>query len=469
VSAIQAATFPANRGMIEWEAVAARAWMQNIRSLSFVLPNVAGTMAIYYLPTDKSTAAALRNERLQIDLDDLLIEGTNSHHSTLIKLDGNTAFSRMSKVYGDPSLGDKTFDTILLECHSEFTDDDGSGIHYSMITDIQCGVRRGGRGSVFKGRLSSCTFTLGGSFVGSRGTPAYHFIKSQHSTLISLGTEGRSEKPQYLIDSCKNMRFINCGAGTPSEAETGDGVGNAVEFVNTVDCSWDGMQRIQGKPTYDSFGVKHLVVDENSKRNRFLNWCVVGSVSHEILFEGPVTNQNYGEFYDVSVLERGRQVVGFIGTARPADQVVSLVEGNNHNVAVPQGTETVEVRGAGSGSTVTGIRAGDTGEQMRIVAGGSTTVELLHDNTGSDADNRIRAGGAGGNLVLSPRDWVDLQYRDMGGTKRWYVVSFCIANRLLRANTFAAATTLGNVVGKIELFGQDGLSKGFVPVYDSIT
>jgi len=82
-------SFPANRALVEWEVSATRAWHQSIKDMRFILPDVTGVMAINYVPTLKSTAAEILAETLQIDLKNILLEGSNEFHSVFIKLEGN--------------------------------------------------------------------------------------------------------------------------------------------------------------------------------------------------------------------------------------------------------------------------------------------------------------------------------------------------------------------------------------------
>ena len=86
------ASFPTNRGLIEWDAsVSTAAWHQSITNVGLLLPNVAGAKAIHYKPNDKSTGAACLAERLQIDLADILLEGSNQYHESAIRLEGNVS------------------------------------------------------------------------------------------------------------------------------------------------------------------------------------------------------------------------------------------------------------------------------------------------------------------------------------------------------------------------------------------
>ena len=52
---------------------------------------------------------------------------------------------------------------------------------------------------------------------------------------------------------------------------------------------------------------------------------------------------------------------------------------------------------------------------------------------------------------------------DIGGTER------VVSDDKLHVGNSVSATTLGTVTKKIEVFNQDGVSLGFIPVYSTIT
>jgi hypothetical protein len=284
-------TFPTNRALVEWEVSATRAWHQSISNLTFKLPSVTGTMAINYKPTLKSTQAEILFELLQIDLEDILVEGDNEFHDTFIYLEGNIKFSTVNRLYCDPGAGGAwNFDTICLKTDTaDFSTFDASGFHSSSLTNIYSSIRRGGFSQLFQGRLVGSEFDV--SFCdGNRNAICYEFINSIDFSFTNWQTEGRGEKPQVKCTNCEYPVFRGFSLGTPNDA--GSGVGNGLELVNTTDGTFqDRLSRV-GTPAFSASAVKLITADANSTHNRFLNIGVIGAFSTEITDSG---SDNYWE------------------------------------------------------------------------------------------------------------------------------------------------------------------------------
>lgn len=294
------ASFPTNRAMIEWEATTTtQAWHQSIKGLGILLPNVSGVMGINYKPNLKSTGAECLAETLSIDMEDLLIEGSNQYHSSFIRLEGNVKGSTFSRISGDPSIGTWAQDTALFEFDT--TDfgaegDDSAGGIFCHFEDIQPMLRRGGYTQAFKGRLlrSSMTNIYGQQ---SRTLPTLELDNSSNVVVTNLSNEGGGSQPQVKLSNSADLTFVNMGIGSP--VDKGSGVGNGVELVNVRDSDFVGVWRRSGNPSFTSLGKKMLTLDANCKRNTFLRWQLNAAATAEITNNSADTNDNYGEFYDI--------------------------------------------------------------------------------------------------------------------------------------------------------------------------
>lgn len=209
-------TFPTNRAMIEWEASTSRTWHQEISDLTLTLPSVAGVMAIWYKKNASGTTLTdFNNERLQITLRDLVLEGNNGHHAKLIRLEGQVFYSKFERVFGDNArsalLGATAFapitdyDTATFEFESNTYGDPVSsdilGLSYSTIDN--CGaasLRRGGRGVLIRGKVKASTINNGWCD-GGRYDAGIDLINSFNVHLRNCNNEGLSATQIRLKDS----------------------------------------------------------------------------------------------------------------------------------------------------------------------------------------------------------------------------------------------------------------------------
>jgi hypothetical protein len=153
---------------------------------------------------------------------------------------------------------------------------------------------------MFKGRLVGATFS--NSFCnGGTHNPSFEFINCQASCLENLGTEGREEKPIVKMTSCVFMQVDQLGLGTPNE-ETGRGIGNGLELYGCEDCTFDTRLALPGKPVFSDLGVKVVVIDETSKRNKFVNWgfsVADEDIAKEVEIRAPLEHGNVIKGVDV--------------------------------------------------------------------------------------------------------------------------------------------------------------------------
>src|SRR5271166_1662942 len=98
-------SFPANRALIEWDQSKGpiRTWLQLIKNLTLVCPNVAGTRAIFYDRINTGTRHDdYHPERLQLDLANLEIEASNQYHAGgVVRIEGGIWFSNWENVGGE--------------------------------------------------------------------------------------------------------------------------------------------------------------------------------------------------------------------------------------------------------------------------------------------------------------------------------------------------------------------------------
>lgn len=206
------ARFPVGRALIEWEPVVDRAWHQHIAGLNLVLPDVPGTRAIHYARTNPNDTAALYDERLQLVLDDLLIEGNNAHHDTAIRLEGQVFYSSFHRVFLDCRRGatlgglpvHTDHQTVLFHVDDSLegrnVDTDVAGLSYSRIVDCRDGLRRGGRSALFTGRAKNTRIQDGFS-EGGRHRPGIYLRNSFNVTIDAAQGEGRAASHIVVEDS----------------------------------------------------------------------------------------------------------------------------------------------------------------------------------------------------------------------------------------------------------------------------
>lgn len=102
-----------------------------------------------------------------------------------------------------------------------------------------------------------------------------------------------------------------------------------------------------------------------------------------------------------------------------ATDPTALSSGDNDDYAVGRNTTTARLTPASGGSNITGIAGGTDGRQLRIINIGSDPLTLEHQDTASDAANRLLAPSASG-LTIVQNEAVDLEYD--ANEQRWRIL-----------------------------------------------
>lgn len=218
---------PTGRALIEWDATTSRAWHQEITDLTLALPNVAGVRGIHYKKNAAGTTLTdFNNERCQIILRDLLIEGNNGYHTSLIKLEGQVFYSKFERVFGDCQrsglLGATAYapvtdyDTATFEFDSNTYGDPVSsdivGVSYSSFERCGAGsLRRGGRGVLIRGKIKATSITDGWCD-GGRYDAGIDLINSFNVHVKNCNNEGLTASQIRLKDS----QFVTLDKIAPS-------------------------------------------------------------------------------------------------------------------------------------------------------------------------------------------------------------------------------------------------------------
>lgn len=217
------AAFPVDRGMIEWEATTARIWHGKISNLCLTLPNVSGVRGIYHKANQGkgniTTVAQVKDEWMQCDFENLLIEGSNMYHEVLIDLEIGNREAKFVNVFGAPCPGEKpTYDTLLIRTPTSVFDgtrwSDAAGIGFSTLENVHGMIYRDGRARNFEGRIYHSE--VRNMFCnGGKTGPAYKFMNGVGVNFYNIRNEGKSESSQIHIENCQGYRFENFGLGTP--------------------------------------------------------------------------------------------------------------------------------------------------------------------------------------------------------------------------------------------------------------
>ena len=291
--------------------------------------------------------ATLQNEeafRLHVKLEDLIIEGNNSFHERMIRLQGSVFRSSLKNIIVDCVLQTSKkiksttynyvprFDTLVL--HVDDGDDvdfgsDVGGFQLGVIESVHAGQVRSAFHKVFQERINHSSWR--GCFAdGTFRSASFDFRNSLDSEFQNLATEGRGDKPIFKLTNCHGLTFKNIGIGDPAkqsyahklqpngkipgyEAEKytdlnkkeiaylhheADRFGNGIELYGCSRCLLDGRSH-NGLGTnpgrlYNSIKKTKLVVmDGESYRNVVQNFetqIPSGDVSELIQIENPKWN-----------------------------------------------------------------------------------------------------------------------------------------------------------------------------------
>lgn len=228
------AGWSAGQGVIQWATgtagTGAHVWNQRIANVQIEAPQVALTRCLHLNRINTAVDAGGYNpERFQLDLDDVLLMGSNQYQQELIYAPVMW-FSEWRNVRGDSTQDTVTYDTMFV-----LTDDSISGAEPGMTTDFpgisycifqNCGnsTRRGGYARMVKGRFFRSSmksiFCGGGRAVNGSGVQNvyYDFINSHTNIFEGIGSEGMSGM-QFKLTRCRANLFLKLDIGTPSSQD----------------------------------------------------------------------------------------------------------------------------------------------------------------------------------------------------------------------------------------------------------
>lgn len=218
--------FPANRALIEWEATPTRIWHGRIANMRLHVPSITGTKAIWHQPVNPlDTYAHVSGEWMQCDFENILITGNNDYHQVFIDLGVGDRSARIVNVIGDPSVGNGTYDTVLLRTPTDYIGggvglNDVMGIGYCVVENLIQTIRSGGYGAAFSGRTYASSWNLVGA-PGGRTQASFEFINSWGGTYTNFYNEGRSEPAQIRVVKGVGLDFHKMQLGTPNPAYSG--------------------------------------------------------------------------------------------------------------------------------------------------------------------------------------------------------------------------------------------------------
>ncbi len=202
-----------------------RAWHQRISNLTIVPPEVAGTHAIrYHLVGSPTNVNEMLDERLQLVLQDVLVQGKTDFNTELIRLEGNLIDCVFERVAGDPDQGPLTNNSaVLIVTDTEdygYSSNDAGGFSVSTLRNLQAGLRSGGYIALFQGRMMRSKLDSVYAGTGTTGTPIIHLINSYQVKVDSFFSEGRAETPQILLQDSQHLTLQDITLGVPAPTVT---------------------------------------------------------------------------------------------------------------------------------------------------------------------------------------------------------------------------------------------------------
>lgn len=243
---VPSASFPANRGVIEWAPASGgsgdptrlwRAWNQRIEGMTITLPSQPG-YGIWYKRTELAFNPSF--EKMTLHVEDVVMEAFNDWAQVGIRVEGNVhEFNVIDFTFNIGSKLTGTYiDARAIECdvspNGNNANDDW-GIYSGRIHGLNTTPRSGGWGGVFYGRAQFVTFEDIAVGKGSLGMPQIHLVGSCGVRITNLVTEGAAEQPQILLDDCGDIHITDFNLGTPTPQTIGMvtyPVGNGIELVN---------------------------------------------------------------------------------------------------------------------------------------------------------------------------------------------------------------------------------------------
>ena len=372
---VQSGAFPSGRAAFEWEDGNEPVNFQELSGFTVKLANKHDVKAIHYAQPLKSTLQEmLDNTFRDFILKDIYVLGSCEYHSELIKLEGNVKYGKIDNITADCTPKNWAQDPIILRFDfDEFPNDDGSGIHYSSISNIYGALRRGGFHQILKGRFHRCDLQTLHNTNGNRGAVSYEFINSDTVTGSEWINEGKGGK-QYLFNNCKGFQINGIGFGTPSDQ--GSGFGDGVTFSSCRNFNIKGQSRRSGNPTFSSLGVKMMVIDSNCHSVNFSDFDVNTSLSSEVQIDAAHNNGCGGTAYNISA---GRnEAIGSIilpDIITPSINKGTFKFKSNGATSIDASVNDNHIINDSSPTTLSNIENGNIGQTVTLLfRTGNTTV-----------------------------------------------------------------------------------------------
>lgn len=296
-------SFPANRGMIEWEAVASRAYYQLLEELTFILPRtVVGVNAVKFTPVDRSTTALIFKEAMHgLCMRRIEVDASNTVNAHAIKFDGYVRHSQFDVIRANFARGaTPTYNTVLLQFPEDIGTDssiygESNGVAYSTFTSLLGMGEQGGGGALLRGRLYECVLQqllCGNGTLNSE--PSIALINSLANRICQINVEGGNAQlpgQLYLKNSDGNtITEIGMGAPNPGVASVG------IFLENSDDNHFEGRYTDPSTPAFSLWSGKFLKIDANSRRNTLRRMYLNADVSTEVEVLAPASAMNCIEY-----------------------------------------------------------------------------------------------------------------------------------------------------------------------------
>jgi hypothetical protein len=235
-------------GLITWAQTAnTRTKGQVIQNMTIGPPAVAGVVSIFYpysssnIPVTSSNDTNERLDRLQLSNIEFL--GSNQYNPADIYFQGDCFDCIFTNLTDNSSraaggVASNNFETSLIVTDtcvvSGVLPDEGCGVNYSTMNNLQGGATRGGFSPAFQGRINQSSFNTAncnGMLGGFTNSQCYAFYNSWGSTITNLSNEGLGDQPQILVNGSQGLDFDVYGTGTPGNQ--GYGIGDGLDLVNS--------------------------------------------------------------------------------------------------------------------------------------------------------------------------------------------------------------------------------------------
>jgi Pectate lyase superfamily protein len=287
-----------------------RTYFEAVKNFTIEPPNVPNTYAIHgafesaiafaECPANQPYYWACPNKVVQNDperfgslhIENIWAWGSDQYTPAEIYIEGDCNSCVIRNIIGDASLGSAhnyetvtvLFDTCLT---SGAISNEGCGLQYGSIENVEAGFSRFGNVAAFQGRIYNSTYKqsqCNGMWGGLSNSQCYAFINSGKTVVNILENEGLADAPQILIKNSSNMVFDTLACGTPNATASGSGTGDCIDIRSTGTTantsSWGNTIRNfamnQGNPDFSS-GTYLLSIDTNSHGNKITQFMVPGT------------------------------------------------------------------------------------------------------------------------------------------------------------------------------------------------